>query len=165
MAKGASSRPRPSKQKPEISRWTLFGAGFFCGIFTCIFLWQALIEPKQAAASKEASTAAPKPEPAPATTDSSQTQFDFFTLLPEREVIVPDTERLPERRNERSASTENGADAAPATEAADKQYFILQAGSFKNLADADRRRAQILLLGLDAKIETVEANGDTWNRV
>nr|WP_246386788.1 SPOR domain-containing protein [Litorivivens lipolytica] len=41
----------------------------------------------------------------------------------------------------------------------------MQAGSFKTNADADRRRAELLLLGLEAKIEAVEANGDTWHRV
>ena len=45
------------------------------------------------------------------------------------------------------------------------ERYILQAGSFRQGADADRRRAQILLLGLDAKVESVEANGDRWHRV
>ena len=40
-----------------------------------------------------------------------------------------------------------------------------QAGSFRRPEDADRRRAHVLLLGLDARIEGVDANGDRWHRV
>ena len=45
------------------------------------------------------------------------------------------------------------------------ELYLLQAGSFKQMEDADRRRAELLLLGLDPKIE--ETNGDNghWYRV
>jgi cell division protein FtsN len=87
------------------------------------------------------------------------TRFDFYTLLPEREVIVP---------NEREAikpadKQKTPAGQTPATEA-DESLF-LQVGSFRSAQEADRRRAQIILLGLEAKVESVQANGDTWYRV
>ena len=44
--------------------------------------------------------------------------------------------------------------------------YYLQAGSFKQKADADRVRAQILLLGLDVHLESAKLNdGQTWHRV
>ena len=45
------------------------------------------------------------------------------------------------------------------------ETYVLQAGSFKQKDDADRRRAELLLLGLTPNIE--EANGDNghWYRV
>jgi cell division protein FtsN len=87
------------------------------------------------------------------------TRFDFYTLLPEREVIVP---------NEREAikpidkqKTNTSQTVAPEID----ESFLLQVGSFRSAQEADRRRAQIILLGLDAKVESVQANGDTWYRV
>ena len=42
----------------------------------------------------------------------------------------------------------------------------MQAGAFSRHADADRRRGEILLLGYDARIETVKsADGQTRYRV
>ena len=87
------------------------------------------------------------------------TKFDFYTVLPEREVIVP---------NEREAikpadKPKTAAEQAAATET--EEPLFLQVGSFRAAPEADKRRAQIILLGLDAKVETVQANGDTWYRV
>lgn len=83
------------------------------------------------------------------------TRFDFYTLLPEREVIVPD----------REAMQQKNAPGQPAQPATPAEALFLQAGSFRSPQEADRRRAQILLLGLDARVESVVANGDTWYRV
>lgn len=127
--------------------WVVFCAGALCGGFLTflIFLGGVGSQPGNGA-TKQDTAAAPKPAKPDRKADNN-TQFDFFTLLPEREVIVPD---------------EQPRDVAPSTE----QYnYILQAGSFKTGKDADRRRAELLLLGLEAKIEAVEANGDTWHRV
>jgi cell division protein FtsN len=86
------------------------------------------------------------------------TKFDFYTLLPEREVIVPN-EREAIKPAADKPKTEPGQ-AAPAEEP-----LFLQVGSFRAAQEADRRRAQIILLGLEAKVESVQANGDTWYRV
>jgi cell division septation protein DedD len=63
-------------------------------------------------------------------------------------------------------------DAAPATpEAAAKQEategsrFLLQAGAFKSAEDADGMRAQLAMLGLDARIFPIEQGGQTLYRV
>lgn len=45
------------------------------------------------------------------------------------------------------------------------QRFYLQAGSFRSRDDADRVRAQIILMGQDARVETGTVNGQTWYRV
>src|SRR5690606_29027665 len=44
--------------------------------------------------------------------------------------------------------------------------YLLQVGSFANPVDADRLRAQLLMLNLDARIEKVTIrNGELWHRV
>ena len=44
--------------------------------------------------------------------------------------------------------------------------YILQVGSFPRAEDADKLRAQLILLNLDASIERVEIRkGEIWHRV
>lgn len=56
---------------------------------------------------------------------------------------------------------------APASEPkASRDVFLLQAGSFKSAADADNLRARLLLLNMQARVETVSLRpGETWHRV
>ncbi|MCH8930742.1 MAG: SPOR domain-containing protein [Proteobacteria bacterium] len=42
---------------------------------------------------------------------------------------------------------------------------MLQAGSFKNFADADRMQATLAMLGLEARVQKVSIDSDTWHRV
>ncbi|WP_372747419.1 SPOR domain-containing protein [Litorivivens sp.] len=135
------------KTESGIPAWVVFCAGAICGGFLTFLVFLSGVD----TGSEKTEVASKKPEkPVPVSKPRTETQFDFFTLLPEREVIVPE-EQHP-RQEENTAN--------------EQQYqFILQAGSFKSNADADRRRAELLLLGLEAKIEAVEANGDTWHRV
>jgi len=64
-------------------------------------------------------------------------------------------------------------EAAPATpeaaaakqEATEGSRFLLQAGAFKSAEDADGMRAQLAMLGLDARIFPIEQSGQTLYRV
>lgn len=88
------------------------------------------------------------------------TKFDFYTLLPEREVIVPnDREAMKTTEKSKTASQQQNASAS------DNEQLFLQVGSFRSAQEAERRRTQIKALGLDAKVEEVIANSDTWYRV
>ncbi len=148
MATARNSRGATRSNSSGIPSWVVFCAGALCGGFLTFLVFLGGVDSGQSVngATKTSTAAAPKPAK-PEKKTTTDTQFDFFTLLPEREVIVPD---------------EQPRDSAPTSE----QYnYILQAGSFKTSKDADRRRAELLLLGLDAKIEAVQANNDTWHRV
>ena len=90
-------------------------------------------------------------KPAPASQQAEQ-EFDFYEMLPKFEVVIP----------------EEGSNVVPeaATGPVQKpgQYY-LQAGSFRNHADADRVRALIALQGVESKIQKVTIDRDTWHRV
>lgn len=88
------------------------------------------------------------------------TKFDFYTLLPEREVIVPN-----DRDAIKTTDKSKPADQQSNAQAADNEQLFLQVGSFRSAQEAERRRTQIKALGLDAKVEEVIANADTWYRV
>ena len=54
--------------------------------------------------------------------------------------------------------------AAPAPAAASASYF-LQAGAYRQSADAEAMRARILLLGMKAAVQRAQVNGTQWYRV
>ena len=81
-------------------------------------------------------------------------RYDFFTVLPEMEVVVPEQEL---RRQ-----VEPPADSAPD---GTLDSYILQAGSFRNARDAEQLKATLALLGSIATVHTVTVNGETWHRV
>ena len=127
------------------------------------------------AAAEEDDQGAPRP------------RFDFYTLLKETEVMVPeqdgaappqaveitsaDEPRPPEQEADTAEPKLESGDAAPTPQAtapapAEQTVYVLQAGSFKQAADADSVRARLLLLNLQASIEKVTTNNnETWHRV
>ncbi|MBP6381222.1 MAG: SPOR domain-containing protein [Pseudomonadales bacterium] len=65
-----------------------------------------------------------------------------------------------------AAPTAPAATVAPKPETPKPAGLAMQAGAFSQHADADRRRGEILLLGYDARVETVKtADGQTRYRV
>ncbi len=140
----------------------LLGSGFIAGVLSTVLVFNAIGE-RDARALAETQPKASK-APAAASKPVSNTRFDFFTVLPEREVIVPDETPTAKPQRKQANISEQPPRPAEKTFQTGERY-ILQAGSFRSSDDADRRRAQILLLGLEAKVESVEANGDRWHRV
>jgi cell division protein FtsN len=99
-----------------------------------------------------------KPAPASAAQDA-ETQFEFYEMLPKFEVVIPEEQ-------EGAAAPAAGPGAAAGTDPVDKPgAYILQAGSFRNHADADRVRALIAMQGVESKIQKVTIDRDTWHRV
>ena len=118
----------------------------------------------------ETATTPPKPK------------FEFYTLLPEMEVVVPD-EDLPAQGTSpaesspsaESAATDTESSTGPAVEedaqgeadAARKAgHYILQVASFRSMKDADGLKAQLTLLGFRPVVQTVAIDSDEkWHRV
>ncbi len=96
------------------------------------------------------------PATAQQTVEKRVPQFDFYSLLPELEVVVP-TAEMPEAL----------IAATPIThETTSETNYRIQLGSFRKYEDADRLKAQMALSGIQVEIEavTLEEN-DTWYRV
>jgi cell division protein FtsN len=47
----------------------------------------------------------------------------------------------------------------------ERSVYVLQAGSYRNEADANRRRAQLALQGIPATVQRVAVDADVWHRV
>ena len=95
------------------------------------------------------------PEPASgreSTGEEPADRYDFYEMLPNFEVVVP----------EREAAVRRDAPAAPVERAG---AYVLQVGSYRNFAEADRIRAQLALQGIESKVQRVSVDSDTWHRV
>ncbi|NOQ88776.1 MAG: hypothetical protein GQ550_07615 [Gammaproteobacteria bacterium] len=91
-------------------------------------------------------------------TEKKEPKFNFYTILPELEVLIPENEtRPPETKNNIVTNRKN-------TSSTNKQY-VLQVGSFQNLNDAEKLKANLAFLGLEANIQHVTVNRQAWHRV
>lgn len=150
--RGASRQQ--SAPRRAIPGWLWLTSGLAIGLFVA-FLFQ--LEPGQQTVKRDKTP----PAPSQARKASEEPRYDFYTLLPESEVIVPQG-RVPEV----APATETKADGKTEAAADNGARFFLQAGSFRKQTDADRVRAQILLLGLDVRLEDARLDsGDVWYRV
>jgi cell division protein FtsN len=119
---------------------------------------------------RDAEPVAQEPEEA---TEAPKPTFDFYTVLPEKEVELPgETAEATAPGSTAPASTapatapaaDAGTTTTPAAPAA-PSGLQLQAGAFGNAGDAEALRARLALVGQMARIETVQANGRTLHRV
>ena len=84
--------------------------------------------------------------------EPAERRFEFYELLPNMELIVPEEEY------EVEADTAPQAVVEPGT-------YVLQAGSFTALNDAERRRAELGLQGIQSYIQRVTIDDKTYHRV
>jgi len=85
-------------------------------------------------------------------------RFDFFTVLPEMEVVVPEQEL---KRKAKPLTDTSSIQASTG----DQDSYVLQTGSFRNASDAEQMKARLALMGSIATIQTVTVNAQTWHRV
>lgn len=90
-------------------------------------------------------------------------KFEFYDVLRDKEVLIPDAELTAQAQAEAAAAT--AADAAPPQDAADGVRYLLQAGAFRSAADAEALKARIALTGEVARVESAEIEGGTIHRV
>lgn len=104
-----------------------------------------------AADAAAASTGTAGSDAAPDGTSPSEAKYDFYHMLPKFEVVVPEKER--------------GTQVAPAAQIDRPGVYFLQAGSFRDINVAERIRAQLGKLGIEATVQRVAVDADVWHRV
>ena len=160
----ASTRDYKRKQKPSLELWKMreFGMGALVGIILAgggtVFIMNA----RQHEAAVREKNEAPHPEPrrkaaadpdAGGTTVAAGEKYDFYEMLPNFEVVVPEKDKDVKRDLPAAAKVER------------QGVYVLQAGSYRNEADADRVRQQLSMQGIEAKVQRVAVDSDVWHRV
>ncbi len=129
---------------------TALGIAFYLNKTPIPFMTKKPAPEKPAGAGKPPDIAGMPSSKAPPVTDKPK--FDFYKILPGSEEPVSDHE------------LKSAAKSRP--DAASKDVYFLQAGSFQNPADADNRKAQLAILGFEAAVEPVNLpDKGTWYRV
>ena len=139
---------RSRARHEPFSGWTGLLIGGIAGFGVGLALY--LFDPRSAPQN-----GGPALEPASAresTGDEPAERYDFYEMLPNFEVVVP----------EREAAVRRDLPAAPVEKAGS---YVLQAGSFREFNEADRVRAQLALQGIESKVQRVSVDSDTWHRV
>ena len=186
MAAKRGKQAYRGSEKQSWPAWIWLGLGMLLGLTLSALVlvrdWAPMLHKKnvpqpnpEATAPKEseqavAEDAAKKPAPPKKT-------FDFYSVLPEMEVVIPDAElsakaKAEQARQQQAAQqTANGTAAAPAPATAPAAAaeagarYVLLAGSYADAKSADEAKAKLALLGIVAKVQSITINGKTWNRV
>jgi cell division protein FtsN len=98
------------------------------------------------------------PSGTPAALPAEQPKFDFYKILPGQEEPVSEKELRDRTRQARNQP--GGQQAAP------KDVYFIQAGSFQNPAEADNQKARLAILGFESSVEPANLpDKGTWYRV
>lgn len=143
----------------------------------------------QATAPSGGDEEAPSPSAAPT---PKKPQYDFYSVLSEKEVRIPDSQisaqaKAEQQQAQQSSSPQAAAattfklppnappavtqniTAAPASAVAPSATgasgYLLQVGAFPSANDAETLKAKLALQGFVAKVQTVTIGGQTYHRV
>lgn len=104
--------------------------------------------PTDSTKTKVAAEASPTPVPS----EPEEPRYDFYTILPQAETVVPDYEIKSRVREELIGKTKAAK-------------YMMQAGSFKEAGDAEKHKAKLALLGIEARIEKAKVGSAIWHRI
>ena len=138
-----SARQDAHNTLPTLTPAHLHGAiaGALAGVLATLSISDWLAQPDSGVAIEAVQPPPVVIEPTP--------RFDFYTVLPNQELdLSPDIEPAELRAND-----------TPTDE------YLLQIGSFRQEGDADRRRGELALLGLEATVELANGDNGRWYRV
>lgn len=159
MARDYKHQVRRKPRRKPAPPWVWMLAGLGIGLFVALLIYlkagpgDAPVPRVVEAPPMEREARGVKKEPPAPIPPPPRPRFDFYTTLPEMEVVVPE-EEITGTRKEGVRQVDK-----PGT-------YLLQAGSFRTHEQADRLKAQLALLGLETGIQTVSINDrETWHRV
>lgn len=155
----APARRKKSARKQGTPAWMWLLTGLLIGLGLAYYLWSKGYIPQPGAETTTTETPAQggpldDEEVAPASDEPPKSRYDFFTVLPEMEVVVPEQELAKKSQPAETAAV-----------ASDSGSYLLQVGSFRENSDAEQMKARLALLGISARIQSVTVNGATWHRV
>lgn len=136
----------------------LFGLSIGLAVAFAVFVNNRSTVPLPAAAESQVA-ASPQPRAGVAASQAASqepedpgSRFAFYDMLPNFEVVIVEQEPDVKR------------DVAPQA-IVDPGEYVLQAGSFSRFEDAERRRAELALQGIESSIQRVSIDTRVYHRV
>jgi cell division protein FtsN len=159
MAKNAARDYKTRRGKTGFSGWVggLCGLAIGLGIAGIVYVKDhrpdaTVTRAGKADKKKSRASEPPDAESGDSGSDEPAKSYAFYDMLPKFEVVVPEKEKDVRPDSKSVPETRRGT-------------YVLQAGSYKNFADADRVRAQLALQGIESKVQKVSVDNDTWHRI
>jgi len=153
-----SSKKKALAKKSAAIGWGSLAIGMLIGLVIALtaYLYVQWTAPARDVVAPAKAAVDTKPpltnrKPSVAAVEPEKSRFDFYTLLPEMEIFIPERDEEAQLRVPKIKR--------PGT-------YLLQVGSFRHFSDADAFKAQLALKGLESKIQTIIIdNNSTWHRV
>jgi cell division protein FtsN len=162
-----ATRGGNGEQKPAWL-WVLVGMLLGIGLMALVLVkdWAPLLRRKDLPQPNPQATAPKESEP-PVAEAKPKKNYDFYQVLPEAEVVIPDAELSAKAKAEQQARANPNATPATTstTPATGSGRYILQTGSYPEPKAADEAKAKLALAGFVAQVQPVTINGKTWHRV
>lgn len=93
---------------------------------------------------------------AKASHSSSKPHFEFYNILSQQEVV-------PQEASQHKKQATQVVQKHVRVNS--KKNYVLQVASFKQRKEAEKLRAELILLGFNAKLKTIKNKGQKWRRV
>lgn len=182
-SKRTGARRKPQSRKGSTQRpgaWVLFLSGLIPGLFVALLVH--LHHANDGGLTGVAPGSQPGGQPREAGdrgAGDNQPRFEFYELLSEMEVVVPEDSEgngqgrpdpvepdIADPAPETTGPTPGDTPGVSRADDDDGIRYMVQAGSFRSHDDADRLKARLALIGVQAEIQSVEVDGgETWHRV
>ena len=169
-SKTSSSGPKNS----GVPRWVVFLAGIVF-TFAVIFLKDYFFKPQTPEEPRDLTSFSQRADNATSDVETPPEEnvkpneikkefelkrdprFTFYERLPLDEIIIPQ-EAL-------DVEVDKNKSKEPLEKIIKEGSYVVQAGSFQEFTDADRRKAELALLGLESVIQKVSIDKRNWYRV
>jgi len=202
MSRDYKHRATRKKKRAKVSPWIGVLAGLLIGLFVAFLVYiKSQTKPGEPVYIQETLPPATdsqedvrdvRKDEADVSSAPPKPRFDFYTLLPEMEVVIPEeeiTESLkqtppppvvpppvtkpatadappPQAAVKPAVPAKPAPPPKPAPKPAPSGTYYLQVGSFSESAKADRFRAELAMMGMQTSIQKVTINNkDTYHRV
>lgn len=167
MTRDYKNRGGKHSKKPAIPGWVWGFTGLVVGLLVALLVYLSEHVPQQPtslttaiekAAKKAGKAITGKKSDSSSmsagdTSSKSKVKFEFYTLLPESEVVIPEQELVEDRNKPVSKKPASGMN------------YMLQTGSFRQGKEAESLKARLALLGIESHIQNVSIGGEDWHRV
>lgn len=170
--RGRSQARRSGRNGGGIPGWVWLGAGLLLGLALAVVvlmrdrLGPMFDAPRPNPGARPPAAAEEPVAQKPAEPTPRRPRYDFYTVLPEREVVVPDAEVSARARAEAQQPPPIQTPAPEQAVAVTGERYLLQAGAFGDPRRADEVKAAIAFTGLIARVEpATTADGATVHRV
>ncbi|MCX7087183.1 MAG: SPOR domain-containing protein [Methylococcales bacterium] len=151
----APKKRRASKNTEKPGRWILIGSLIVVFVAFLVYL-KSKTTTETAVLVKSTETTPAKVDVAAVKKEEKvapeEPKFDYYTILPNAEIVVPDHEIKSRVREELVGKVK-------------LTQYTVQAGAFRDFKDADHLKTKLLDMGIASTIEKAKVGNVVWSRV